>query len=481
MPADLEQVESPGKLHLLIAEEDPATRAALSEIGSGLGFAVQQASTAAAAREHLRARSIDVVLLGLRRANERLDLVEEASTLDPDLSVIVMAADASVPLAVESMRVGAEDYIPKPFSLEDLTVVLDRARKKIGERRQLNGASRRLRERMRSPKGLGNLIGASPRMEKLFRILAKVAQSSHPVLIQGETGTGKEKVARAIHANGPRSDHPFVLADCASLAPEMMDAELFGYAKDAFPGALRDNPGLLVSAEGGTVYIDEVSELGMEAQAKLLRALEEKQIHPVGSTRRIPINVRILASTKRDIGHLAESGRFRKDLYYRLNVVNLSIPPLRERPEDIPLIAGHILGRVSRENGVEHSISSEMMRLMVAYEWPGNVRELENVLERAAAFSSTPVLQLGDLPTQLQNFHLASRTQTPRPAMREEGASGDGSVVSLAEMEKQAILDSLRTLKGDKLKAAHMLGIGKTTLYRKLKEYGIVESPAGLD
>lgn len=470
-----ESAENPGRLHLLVADEDAATRAALGEIGSRLGFVIQTAETAVAAREQLRAQSVDVVLLGLRQPEECLDLMEEASALDPGLNAIIMAAEASVPSAVESMRIGAADYIAKPFGVEEVTDALERIRRKITGQHPADDASRRLREQLRSPKGLGNLIGASPRMEKIFRILAKVALSSHPVLIQGESGTGKDRVARAIHANGPRSSRPFVLADCASLAPEMMEAEIFGYVKGAFPGALRDSPGLLASAEGGTVLFDEVGELQAEAQAKLLRALEEKQVHPVGSVRAIPIDVRILASTKADLAQLAASGRFRKDLYYRLNVVNVSIPPLRERPEDIPLLSSYILGRVSRESGVEHTISGEMMRVMMEYEWPGNVRELENALERAATFSSSPVLNFGDMPSQLQNFHLSSRARDARSMP----AKGEVTpVIPLAEMEKKAIEDSLRALKGDKIKAARMLGIGKTTLYRKLKEYGITGQTA---
>lgn len=474
MSTDSPNIESHGKLYLLVADEDAATREALSEIGSRLGFAIHLAPTAKEAREQLHAHSADVVLLGLRQPEDRLDLVEEAAALDPDLRVIVMAAQASVPSAVESMRIGAADYISKPFSMEEMADALDRVRGEISERRHLEGASRRLREQLRSPRGLGSIVGASPQMEKLFRILAKVAQSSHPVLIQGESGTGKEKIARAIHSNGPRRSHPFVLADCASLAPEMMEAEIFGYAKNAFPGALRDSTGLLAAAEGGTVLLDEVSGLPLEAQAKLLRAIEEKQIHPVGSNRSVPINVRILASTKRNLSELAASGHFRKDLYYRLNVVNLSIPPLRERPDDIPLLANYILGRLSRESGITHTISDEMMLAIMEYNWPDNVRELENVLERAAVYSSAPVLEFGNLPTQLQNFHLALRERPAKPAA---GSNGD-NVVPLAEIEKKAILESLRMLKGDKIKAARMLGIGKTTLYRKLKEYGIAESAA---
>ena len=464
-------LERTGKLHLLVVDEDAAIRSACCEIATDLGFVPQTVSSIDAARTLLRDQGIDVLLLDLRTPlEEGLGLLHEIKALNPGLMVVVMTAFATVPAAVEAMRTGAADYLTKPFAMDELTTVLERAM----ERRTVDGASRRLRETLRSPQGLGNLIGRSPEMDKLYRILAKVAQSSHPVLILGESGVGKELVARSIHSNGPHADRPFVPIDCGSLVPTLMESELFGYVKGAFTGANRSKDGLLASAEGGTVFLDEIGELPIDLQAKLLRALQEKEVRPVGATHRIAINVRILAATNRNLAAAVEQGRFRKDLYYRLSVVNLRIPPLREHKQDIPLLAAHFLERMSRETGTTHTLSDDALRTLVDYEWPGNVRELENSLDRACTLSSGPVLHLGDLPTQLQNFHLQNRRPVPVVAAA-LGAPGSSRVpvLPLAQLEKQAILETLRKLNGDKLLAARLLGIGKTTLYRKLKEYGI--------
>jgi len=262
--------------------------------------------------------------------------------------------------------------------------------------------------------------------------------------------------------------------DCGSLVPTLIESELFGYVKGAFTGANRTKDGLLVSAEGGTVFLDEIGELSLDLQAKLLRALQEKEVRPVGATHRIPIKARIVAATNRDLAAMVEKGSFRKDLFYRLNVVNLRLPSLRDRREDIPLLAAHFLDRISREHGAKFTLSDEALRTMMRYDWPGNVRELEHSVERACALSSGPLLQLGDLPTQLQQQGLEARRAAAafgEPA-RESGAP---EVRTLADLERQAILGAIRTLNGDKLQAAKLLGIGKTTLYRKLKEYGIAD------
>ena len=463
-------VERTGKLHLLVVDEDAAIRAACCEIATDLGFVPQTVSTITAARSLLRDHGIDVLLLDLRAPlGEGLGLLNEIKTLNPELVVVVMTAYATVPAAVEAMRNGAADYLTKPFAMDELATVLERAM----ERRNADGESRRLRESLRSPQGLGNLIGRSPEMDKLYRILAKVAQSSHPVLILGESGVGKELVARSIHTNGPHGDRPFVPIDCGSLVPTLMESELFGYVKGAFTGATRSKDGLLASAQGGTVFLDEIGELPLDLQAKLLRALQEKEVRPVGATHRVPINVRILAATNRDLAAMVEQGRFRKDLYYRLSVVNLRIPPLRERKQDIPLLASHFLERTSRETGIPHTLSDDALRTLVEYEWPGNVRELENSIDRACTLSSGPILHLGDLPTQLQNFHLQKYRPPVVTAPLGPPGSSRGPVLPLAQLEKEAILETLRKLDGDKLLAARLLGIGKTTLYRKLKEYGI--------
>ena len=319
-------------------------------------------------------------------SNQGLELVSEVKLLYPQTSVIAMTASGSVNAAVEAMRCGASDYLTKPFAMDELSTVLDRA----AASHLTDTATRQLRERLRLSQGLGAMIGRSGEMEKLYRILSKVAQSTHPVLVLGESGTGKELVARTIHAYGPNSQKPFLPVDCGSLVPTLIESELFGYVKGAFTGANRSKDGLLVSAEGGTVFLDEIGELSLDLQAKLLRALQEKEVRPVGATHRVPIKARIVAATNRDLAVMVEKGTFRKDLFYRLNVVNLRLPSLRDRREDIPLLAAHFLDRISREHGTKFTLSDEALRTMMRHDWPGNVRELENSVERACALSSGP-------------------------------------------------------------------------------------------
>ena len=312
-------------------------------------------------------------------------------------------------------------------------------------------------------------------MDKIYRIMSKVAQSSHPVMILGESGTGKEMVARAIHANGPSAQKPFLPVDCGSLVPTLVESELFGYVKGAFTGANRNKDGLLVAAGDGTVFLDEIGELPMDLQSKLLRALQEKEVRPVGANHRLPMRARVLAATNRDLKQMVEQGRFRKDLFYRLNVVSLRLPPLRERRQDVPLLSAHFLDRISKEYGKQFELSDEALRVLDEYDWPGNVRELENALERACSFASGTLVQLGDMPTGLQDFRMQQRKATmPLREVLEAAAAAGPGVTSLAALERQAIIEAIARLNGDKLKAAQLLGIGKTTLYRKLKEYNIV-------
>jgi two-component system response regulator HydG len=323
-------------------------------------------------------------------------------------------------------------------------------------------------------------------MEKLYRILSKVAGTAHPVLIVGESGTGKELVARSIHTNGTNANKPFLPVDCGSLAPAMIEGELFGYAKGAIPGTTRTKIGLLAGAEGETIFLDEVGELPLDLQGRLLRALQDKIVLPVGSDQGAPLTARVLASTTRDLTQLVETGRFRKDLYFRLNVVTLRIPALRERRGDIPLLAAHILERMKAEHGLAYTFADEALHLLMEYDWPGNVRELERAIERACSLSSGPILHLGDFPTQMQDyqFHAQQSLQQFNQALSggdtanfSDAAEGL-AVQSIADLEKQAILTTITQLNGDKLLAARLLGIGKTTLYRKLKEYGLGEELA---
>lgn len=469
-------------LQVLVVDDDAALLRACSEVVTAMGCAVMQADSVPSAQMVLRLNRIDLLLLDLRLpGGGGLVLLEQVKAMYPETAVVVMTAYATVSSAVEAMRIGAQDYLTKPFAVDDLSIVIERA----GKRVHFHQESRRLRERLRTDKGMGELVGQSAEMEKLYRILSKVAFSTHPVLILGESGTGKEMVARSIHMNGPNAARPFVPVDCGSLVPTLIESELFGHVKGAFTGAHRAKEGLLVAAKGGTVFLDEIGELPLDLQAKLLRALQEKEVRPVGATHAVPISARVLAATNRDLTLMVEQGRFRKDLYFRLNVVNLRMPSLRDRRDDIHGLAVHFLERMERETGGMRSFSDEALRLMLEYDWPGNVRELENAIERACALSSGPVLHTGDLPTQLQDFRRHMASVTKRGLELDEAAldgvlgfetsGGRSGIVSIATLEKDAILGTIQQLKGDKLMAAKLLGIGKTTLYRKLKEYGIAD------
>jgi two-component system response regulator HydG len=463
--------ETAVRLHLLVVDADPAARSACAEIAASLGYVVESTGDMTHARSLLRGHAADILLVNLPWGSSvGLELVAEVKLLYPQTVVIAMTASGSVNAAVEAMRCGASDYLTKPFAMDELSTVLDRAASSF----TTDATARQLREQLRLSQGLGAMIGRSAEMEKIYRILSKVAQSSHPVLVLGESGTGKELVARTIHAYGPNSQKPFLPVDCGSLVPTLIESELFGYVKGAFTGANRSKDGLLVSAEGGTVFLDEIGELTLDLQAKLLRALQEKEVRPVGANHRVPIKARIVAATNRDLATMVEKGTFRKDLFYRLNVVNLKLPSLRDRREDIPLLAAHFLDRISKEHGTKFTLSDEALRTMMRHDWPGNVRELENSVERACALSSGPILHLGDLPTQLQQQGLEARRSAVVAAETTEMGTVP-EIRTLADMEKEAILGAIRTLKGDKLQAAKLLGIGKTTLYRKLKEYGIID------
>ncbi len=466
----------PAKMHVLILDEDAAVRSAVCDIASAQGFQPQTVDSVDAARAYLRGNSTDVLLLDLKAScGEAIELLDEVKTLRPETSVIVMTAYATVTSAVEAMRTGATDYLTKPFAMEELATMLERT----AERREIDAESRRLRERLRTPGALGTIVGQSPEMDKIYRILSKVAHSNHPVMILGESGTGKELVARSIHCNGPHAQQPFLPVDCGSLVPTLVESELFGYVKGAFTGAMRDKVGLFAAAGEGTVFLDEVGELPLDLQAKLLRALQEREVRPVGSSVRVPIKARVLAATNRDLKQMMEQGRFRKDLYYRLNVVSLRLPALRERRQDVSLLTAYFLDRIGKEDGRVFQLSDEALRIINEYDWPGNVRELENALQRACSMTSGSVVQLGDMPSAVQEFHLQQRRLTmPLREVLETAAAASPRVTSLAEMEKKAILDAIQRLNGDKLQAAKLLGIGKTTLYRKLKEYGLNEISA---
>jgi DNA-binding NtrC family response regulator len=452
------QIEGANFLNLLIVDDDRVVREACREVAQALGFNAQVAESAEAAYRSLDGHSTDVVLLDLHLPGASgLEALQAIKQHRPDALVIVVTGYGTVQSAVQAMKDGAYDYVTKPFSMDELRLLLAR----VASHLRLKTENRVLRETIKSRQGFGNIIGRAPEMEKLYRIIAKAAQSTHPVLILGESGTGKELVAKSIHFTGPFRNKPFIPVDCGSLVPTLIESELFGHVRGAFTGATHPKDGLLAIAEGGSVFLDEIGDLPVDLQAKLLRALQEKEIRPVGSVKRVPIDVRVLAATNRDLEHAVTQGTFRRDLYFRLNVLALRVPPLRERRQDIPLLVAHFLERLGHDTGVEKAISDDALKTLLNYDWPGNVRELENCLERACALSSANEIQLRDLPTQVYSAPM-ELTGVTQPS---------AGIVPIAELEKQTILAALAQVNGDKLLAARLLGIGKTTLYRKLKEY----------
>jgi DNA-binding NtrC family response regulator len=457
-PPNLPPSESPTLLNLLIVDDDRLVRDACREAATAFGYHTTASQSAEQALWFIESQAIDVVLLDLNLPGPgRLDILCEIKRRRPDIEVIVVSANATVDSAVQAMKNGAYEYVAKPFGLRELKLLLQR----VGAHLKHKVENRRFSETIKSDKGFGSIIGRAPEMDTLYRIIGKAAQSAHPVLILGESGTGKEMVARAIHYSGPFRDKPFIPVDCGSLVPTLIESELFGYVKGAFTGAVQSKSGLLAIAEGGTIFLDEIGELPLELQAKLLRALQEKEIRPVGSTQQVPIHVRILAATNRNLEQDVSQGLFRRDLYFRLNVLNLQIPPLRERREDIPLLAVSFLERLSRVSGMTHTLGDDAMHALLAHDWPGNVRELENCIERCCAMNSGPVIHMTDLPSSIRGM----------PGLPMNGGPA-GRIATIAALEKQAILGAIAQLEGDKLTAAKLLGIGKTTLYRKLKEYG---------
>jgi len=464
---------------VLVVDDDDYVRKACREIVARSGLAVKEAADLTEARVLLQCQKFDLLLLDLKLPDGNgLDLLRQVKALYPDADVVVMTAFATISSAVRAMQIGASDYLTKPFGREELTKVLERAHQRF----LLDQERQYLREAEQAQKRTDGLIGGSEEMQRLYRILAKVTYSTHPVLILGEDGTEKELVGRSIHLNGPDAAKPFVVVDCRSQAPELLEKELFGYSKDDSIKGDSNCGGLLAMAKGGTVYLDEIGELPAALQTKLLRAMQHKEVRPVGSRQAQPLSVRVLAATSLNLPELVARGRFRKDLYARLNVVNLRIPPLRYRERDVIQLATYFLEQNKKETGITHVLSDDALRVITEYDWPGNVWELEQAVEGACTLAATTVLQTGDLPAKLQDFWSQRRRNTHPESVGNdttpEAATSDrepqvGKIVSMAELEKQAIRETILHVGGNKLKAAELLGIGKTTLYRKLKEYEI--------
>jgi len=442
-------------LSLLVVDDEVVTRSLCAEVAAQVGLEVRSSEPTEQALEILGQYPVDIVVTDLKVPQlGGIGLLKRIRASNPQVAVLVLTQYGTIETAVEATRLGALDYVTKPFHVEEFRSKIERVVRTI----ELDQENRVLREELRTRPGFGGLIGVAPKMQRVYKLIEKVAQHAYPVLILGESGTGKELVARSIHFSGPRRARPFVPVDCSALAPTLIESELFGYVKGAFTGAQHSKQGLLEAAGDGTLFLDEIGDLPVDLQAKLLRALQEHEIRPLGATDRVAIRARVIAATNRDLETLVRAGSFRQDLFFRLNVVQVKLPPLRERKSDIPVLVSSFLEKFSDPKTPVRIISEDAMRRLMAYDWPGNVRELENAVERAVALGSGPILHVGDLPSNLQY------AQTERYAEQNE-------LVPLEELERRAIFQALRETSGDKLAAARLLGIGKTTLYRKLKQY----------
>jgi DNA-binding NtrC family response regulator len=442
-------------LSVLVVEDEETTRKLCADVAESCGMKAVVAGSVEEALRRLETHAIDIVVTDLiLPPSSGLDLLKQVHEMYPQVAVLVLTQYGTIDSAVAATRMGAVDYVTKPFHIDDLRARLERVARDM----DLDRENRLLREQLRSKPGFGGMIGVSAKMQRVYKMIEKVSQHEYPVLILGESGTGKELVAKSIHYSGIRKERPFAPVDCSSLVPTLIESELFGYVKGAFTGAMQSKQGLLEAAQGGTLFLDEIGDMPVDLQAKLLRALQEREVKPVGSTERRHINIRIIAATNRDLESAIRTGAFRQDLYFRLNVVQIKLPPLRERKSDIQLMVISFLEKFSDPHGPPRTISDDAMRRLIAYDWPGNVRELENAIERAVAMGSGPIVHVGDLPS---NLHYPSSERVP----------DKDELLPMEELERRAILRTLRETGGDKLAAARMLGIGKTTLYRKLKQY----------
>ncbi|OGC93999.1 MAG: hypothetical protein A2142_07275 [candidate division Zixibacteria bacterium RBG_16_48_11] len=424
------------------------------------GYEVTPTLTGSEALKILRQKEYDLVIADLMMPEMNgLKLLSEVKQQNSNVDFIVMTAFASVDTAIEAMKKGALDYVTKPFKVDEIKLAIS----KSFEQKQLKAENQELKRRLKQEFTLDSFMGNSMEIVKIKQMVEKIAQTEATVLLLGESGTGKELIARAIHSYSPRANQPFVSINCAALPESLLESELFGHSKGSFTGAIKDKEGLFKVADGGTFFLDEIGETSPAIQVKLLRVLEQKEITPVGETKPIPVDVRLVAATNQDLEQKVQAKQFRADLFYRLNVLPVCIPPLRQRKEDIPLLCAHFIQRhCQRLNLKEKSLNPEVLELLVSYHWPGNVRELENILERAIILSANHKISASDLPRQISE----GKTTT---FVQEEGPSHP----SLEELEKAYIFWVLSQNEWNKSKVAQILGIDTSTLYRKIEKYGL--------
>ncbi|HKE33980.1 MAG TPA: sigma-54 dependent transcriptional regulator [Candidatus Acidoferrum sp.] len=449
------------KTRLLVVDDEQSIRRLCMTIGNTLGYVCMEAESAEAALGRLEADAPDLILTDLKLpAMSGVELLKQTKRLLPHTEIAIMTGHGSIESAVDAMKLGAYDYIEKPFRVEKMRLLLQRMAEKV----HLVTENEFLRERVTTEEKLDGIIGTSAHIQDVLRMISRLKDTRTPVLISGESGTGKELVARAIHFRGSMAQTPFVAVDCGSLVPTLMESELFGYEKGAFTGATKSKAGLFQAANGGTIFLDEIGELPLEMQAKLLRVLQEKEVRPVGSNERETVDVRVIAATNRDLEAAYRAGTFRKDLYFRLNVVTVHLPPLRDRRSDVPVLVHHFLDRYAQ--GSQIHVTPAAMKSLLQYDWPGNVRELENCIARAVTLGDGLTIDVADLPPAIRSEQ--ADAGSPRAA-----ESSSLSTTALAEMERVTILRVFEQAHGDKALAGKMLGISRATLYRKLKRYNI--------
>ncbi|MBW2312451.1 MAG: sigma-54-dependent Fis family transcriptional regulator [Deltaproteobacteria bacterium] len=451
-------------LHIvLVVDDDPAHRTMLRTLLTGWGYSIKEADDGSEAIEMVHEQPFDLILMDIRMIKvSGLEALVEIKAFNPSIPVIIMTAYSSVESAVQALKNGAYDYLTKPLDFDELRLTMERAM----EHRQLREENRQLRETLGTHFDTQNIIGRSHAMMRLMETVAQVAPTEATVLIIGESGTGKEMIAGAIHFNSPRKDGPFVKINCAAITETLLESELFGHEKGAFTGAYRRKEGRFRQAHGGTLFLDEVSEMSLAMQVKLLRVLQDREITRVGGEEVIKVDVRIIAATNKDLIKEIGSGRFRDDLYYRLNVVTIAMPPLHERREDIPLLAQHFLEQFSETNRKQiKGFTPQAMDRLLRHAWPGNVRELMNAIERAVVLARAEYLDEDEFP-------LIPRETGPEGEISLEGAAS--IEMPLDEMEKATILRMLEHTNGNKSEAARRLGITRRTLHKKLKAYGVM-------
>jgi len=456
---------------ILVTDDDETSCGLFAEVLTGEGYQVDCAKTGEEALARLQQDSgYDLLIVDIRMPGmSGLDVTRAVRKSTPSLPIVVMTAFGSMETAVVAIREGAFDYISKPLKLEGIKQAVSRAL----TQRELQGQVEGREDGGEGGARLGAIIGSTPAMVEVYKTVARVAPTHSTVLLLGESGTGKELVARAIHQHSLRARRPFVAVDCGALTETLLESELFGHVRGAFTGAILDKKGVFEEAQGGTCFLDEIGNVSLYMQIKLLHVLQEREVRRVGGQEWVKVDVRIVAATNKDLIELVRKGAFRQDLYYRLKVVTISLPPLRERAEDAPALAYHFLKRYSQENGkFVPVIADEAMGLLCAYSWPGNIRELENVIERAVALSNQPVLTPTDLPVEVCE-HVAAR---PSHGLLREEQSPFADTPTLEEVKKRYVLHVLHNTQGNLSHAAELLDVDRRSLYRMLGRYKITPS-----